>query len=168
MSWGPLRTHDGYGSNRETTYVSSEIAESVALAGDSYITNQTFEGLGVSPGLVAVCERSRHHDGLSYPSHDDPPMPSRAATCVADRQDRVGQDPGLRSADAPTHRVGRALRGPRRRLAPLALADWSCCPPVSWRVQVYEVLKPLGEALGLRVTAVYGGADIERQIKSLR
>ncbi len=35
-------------------------------------------------------------------------------------------------------------------------------------VQVYEVLKPLGTALGLHVSAVYGGADIERQIKSLR
>ncbi len=35
-------------------------------------------------------------------------------------------------------------------------------------VQVYEVLKPLGAALGLHVNAVYGGADIERQIKSLR
>ncbi len=29
-------------------------------------------------------------------------------------------------------------------------------------------LKPLGAALGLHVAAVYGGADIERQIKSLR
>jgi superfamily II DNA/RNA helicase len=35
-------------------------------------------------------------------------------------------------------------------------------------VQVYEVLKPLGAALGLHVNAVYGGADIERQVKSLR
>ncbi|MGA2968774.1 MAG: DEAD/DEAH box helicase [Acidimicrobiales bacterium] len=35
-------------------------------------------------------------------------------------------------------------------------------------VQVYEVLKPLGAVLGLHVNAVYGGADIERQIKSLR
>jgi superfamily II DNA/RNA helicase len=34
-------------------------------------------------------------------------------------------------------------------------------------VQVYEVLKPLGAALGLHVAAVYGGADIERQIKAL-
>lgn len=31
-------------------------------------------------------------------------------------------------------------------------------------VQVVEVLAPLGDALGLRVCAVYGGADIERQI----
>jgi superfamily II DNA/RNA helicase len=35
-------------------------------------------------------------------------------------------------------------------------------------VQVHEVLQPLGAALGLHVNAVYGGADIERQVKSLR
>ena len=35
-------------------------------------------------------------------------------------------------------------------------------------VQVHEVLEPLGAALGLRVNSVYGGADIERQIKQLR
>ncbi len=35
-------------------------------------------------------------------------------------------------------------------------------------VQVSEVLEPLAEATGLRTVAVYGGADIERQIKRLR
>ncbi len=35
-------------------------------------------------------------------------------------------------------------------------------------VQVYEVLKPLSAALGLRIASVYGGADMERQIKALR
>ena len=35
-------------------------------------------------------------------------------------------------------------------------------------VQVHEVLAPLGKALGLHVNAVYGGADIERQVKSLQ
>jgi superfamily II DNA/RNA helicase len=35
-------------------------------------------------------------------------------------------------------------------------------------VQVHEVLEPLGKALGLHVNAVYGGTDIERQVKSLR
>ncbi|MDA8275261.1 MAG: DEAD/DEAH box helicase [Actinomycetota bacterium] len=35
-------------------------------------------------------------------------------------------------------------------------------------VQVSEVLDPLAEAVGLRVVAVYGGADIERQIKKVR
>ena len=35
-------------------------------------------------------------------------------------------------------------------------------------VQVSEVLQPLARAVGLHIAAVYGGADIERQIKKLR
>ena len=35
-------------------------------------------------------------------------------------------------------------------------------------VQVSEVFEPLAEAAGLQTVAVYGGADIERQIRRLR
>jgi superfamily II DNA/RNA helicase len=35
-------------------------------------------------------------------------------------------------------------------------------------VQVFDVLGPLAEAMGLRAVAVYGGADIERQIAKLQ
>jgi superfamily II DNA/RNA helicase len=35
-------------------------------------------------------------------------------------------------------------------------------------LQVSEVLDPLAERVGLRIVAVYGGADIERQIKKVR
>jgi superfamily II DNA/RNA helicase len=35
-------------------------------------------------------------------------------------------------------------------------------------VQVSEVLHPLAKAVGLRIAAVYGGADIDRQVKKLR
>jgi superfamily II DNA/RNA helicase len=35
-------------------------------------------------------------------------------------------------------------------------------------VQVHQVLETLADAVGLRVVAVYGGADIERQVKKLR
>jgi superfamily II DNA/RNA helicase len=35
-------------------------------------------------------------------------------------------------------------------------------------VQVSEVLEPLSKEAGLRIAAVYGGADIERQVKKLR
>ncbi len=35
-------------------------------------------------------------------------------------------------------------------------------------VQVSEVLEPLANEAGLRIVAVYGGADIERQVKKLR
>src|SRR5204863_672629 len=34
--------------------------------------------------------------------------------------------------------------------------------------QVKDVLKPLGEAVGVRVSAIYGGASMDRHIKSLR
>ena len=52
--------------------------------------------------------------------------------------------------------------GPARPRALVLLPTRELC------VQVHEVLKPLGAALGLHVNAVYGGADIERQVKSLR
>jgi superfamily II DNA/RNA helicase len=35
-------------------------------------------------------------------------------------------------------------------------------------VQVHDVLEPLADAIGLRLVAVYGGADIDRQVKKLR
>ncbi len=35
-------------------------------------------------------------------------------------------------------------------------------------VQVHDVLEPLAGAVGLRLVAVYGGADIDRQVKKLR
>ncbi|HWD52294.1 MAG TPA: DEAD/DEAH box helicase [Acidimicrobiales bacterium] len=35
-------------------------------------------------------------------------------------------------------------------------------------VQVHDVLEPLADAVGLRLVAVYGGADIDRQVKKLR
>ena len=33
-------------------------------------------------------------------------------------------------------------------------------------VQVYDVLAPLAKKLGLRAVAVYGGADMDRQVAS--
>jgi superfamily II DNA/RNA helicase len=35
-------------------------------------------------------------------------------------------------------------------------------------VQVYDVLAPLADAIGVRIAAVYGGADIDRQVNLLR
>ena len=60
---------------------------------------------------------------------------------------------------AESGRRGRAA-GPRARAGSCSL------PTRELAVQVHDVLAPLGQALGLRVTAVYGGADIERQIAS--
>ncbi|MCX6513195.1 MAG: DEAD/DEAH box helicase [Actinobacteria bacterium] len=52
--------------------------------------------------------------------------------------------------------------GPARPRALVLLPTRELC------VQVAEVLSPLAEDLGMRCVAVYGGADIERQIKQLR
>ncbi len=60
-----------------------------------------------------------------------------------------------RTMDAPATEPGR----------PKALV---LVPTRELAVQVAEVLLPLGAAVELRVVAVYGGADIERQIKKLR
>jgi len=164
MSWGPLRTHDGYGSNRETTYVSSETAESLALAGDSYITNQTFEGLGVSPELVAVLNAQ----GITTAF---PIQAMTIADALAGRdvcgKAKTGSGKTLGFGLPTLQRIasdGATPTTPSRPARPRGLV---LLPTRELAVQVYEVLKPLGEALGLRVTAVYGGADIERQIKSL-
>jgi superfamily II DNA/RNA helicase len=62
------------------------------------------------------------------------------------------------ASEAPVRREG----GPARPRGLVLL------PTRELAVQVHEVLEPLGAALGLHVNAVYGGADIERQVKSLR
>ena len=57
----------------------------------------------------------------------------------------------MRTAKAEPGRPGALVLVPTRELA----------------VQVAEVLEPLGKAVSLRVLAVYGGADMERQMKRL-
>ncbi len=164
MSWGPFRTHDGYGSNRETTYVSSEIAESLALAGDSYITNQTFEGLGVSPELIAVLNAQ----GITTAF---PIQAMTIADALAGRdvcgKAKTGSGKTLGFGLPMLQRIASDGAPPTTPSRPARPRGLVLLPTRELAVQVYEVLKPLGEALGLRVTAVYGGADIERQIKSL-
>jgi len=57
-----------------------------------------------------------------------------------------------------------AASGARRRGAPAGLV---LVPTRELAQQVTDVLSPLGRALGLRVTAVYGGASMGRQISAL-
>ncbi|HUY22003.1 MAG TPA: DEAD/DEAH box helicase [Acidimicrobiales bacterium] len=56
----------------------------------------------------------------------------------------------------------RAAKGAPNRPRALVLV-----PTRELAVQVADVLQPLGDAAGRRVVVVYGGADIERQIKKL-
>jgi superfamily II DNA/RNA helicase len=144
--------------------VSSETVESVAQGADSYATNQTFEGLGVSSELVAVLTAQ----GITTA------FPIQAMT-IADAL--AGRDVCGKAKTGSGKTLGFGLPMLQRLAAGTTLGAANSrparprglvlLPTRELAVQVYEVLKPLGAALGLHVAAVYGGADIERQIKAL-
>ena len=71
--------------------------------------------------------------------------------------------PLLQRARATNDAVG--PHPPARPARPLALV---LLPTRELAVQVHDVLAPLAKKLGLRAVAVYGGADIDRQIAKLR
>jgi superfamily II DNA/RNA helicase len=146
-------------------YVSSETVESVAHGEDSYATNKTFEELLVSPELVAVLtaqgittafpiQAMTIHDALAGRDVCGKAKTGSGKTLGfgLPMLQRLAADPTIEIVNGQPARPRGLVLLPTRELA----------------VQVYEVFKPLGAALGLHVAAVYGGADIERQIKALR
>jgi superfamily II DNA/RNA helicase len=145
--------------------VSSETVESVAHGEDSYATNKTFEDLLVSPELVAVL--TAQGITMAFPIQAMTIKDALAGRDVCGKAktgsgktlgfglpmlQRLAADPTLAVENGQPARPRGLVLLPTRELA----------------VQVYEVLRPLGAALGLHVASVYGGADIERQIKALR
>jgi superfamily II DNA/RNA helicase len=145
--------------------VSSETVESVAHGEDSYATNKTFEDLLVSPELVAVL--TAQGITMAFPIQAMTIKDALAGRDVCGKAktgsgktlgfglpmlQRLAADPTLAIENGQPARPRGLVLLPTRELA----------------VQVYEVLRPLGAALGLHVASVYGGADIERQIKALR
>ena len=146
-------------------YVSSETVESATRGEDSYATNKSFEDLQVSPKLVAVL--TAQGITTAFPIQAMTISDALAGRDVCGKA-KTGSGKTLgfglpmlqRISAEPTLSVenGRAAR-PRGLVL---------LPTRELAVQVYEVLRPLGAALGLHVAAVYGGADIERQIKALR
>ncbi len=145
--------------------MSSETVESVAHGEDSYATNKTFEDLLVSPELVAVL--TAQGITMAFPIQAMTIKDALAGRDVCGKAktgsgktlgfglpmlQRLAADPTLAIENGQPARPRGLVLLPTRELA----------------VQVYEVLRPLGAALGLHVASVYGGADIERQIKALR
>ncbi|HEY1830242.1 MAG TPA: DEAD/DEAH box helicase [Acidimicrobiales bacterium] len=141
--------------------------EPIDPSDDTYETARTFESLGVSEeltkaladqGIVAafpiqamtvadalagrdVCGKAKTGSGKTLAF--GVPMLQRAKATRDAQPRRDGEHPALP--------LGLVLL-PTRELA----------------VQVHAVIEPLGEKLGLRTVAVYGGADIERQVAKLR
>ncbi len=136
-----------------------------ASSPDLYATKMTFAELGVHPDLCA--ELTRQGITTAFPIQALTIHDALAGRDVCGKA-KTGSGKTLGFGLPMLQRVANSekevvLAGAAARPRGLVLL-----PTRELAVQVHEVLKPLGAALGLHVNAVYGGADIERQIKSLR
>ena len=116
----------------------------------------TFEELGVAPELVTVLASQ----GIKAP------FPVQAITipdAIAGR-DVCGK---AKTGSGKTLAFGLPLLMRLGTPAPRRPRGLVLVPTRELAIQVAEVLEPLAEATGRRAVVLYGGADIERQIKKL-
>ena len=132
---------------------------------DSYDAQKTFAELGVAPELVAALSKQGIVNAFPIQAmtiHDALAGRDVCGKAKTGSGKTLGFGlPLLQRVAADTEYVA-AKDGPARPRGLVLL------PTRELAVQVHEVLEPLGAALGLHVNAVYGGADIEKQVKSLR
>ena len=134
---------------------------------DTYETARTFESLGVSPELTTALA----DEGIvsAFPIQALTVADALAGRDVCGKA-KTGSGktlafgvPLLQRAKAT--REAQGPRTPTRPARPLALV---LLPTRELAVQVHDVLAPLAKKLGLHAVAVYGGADIDRQVTKLR
>ncbi|HTU39348.1 MAG TPA: DEAD/DEAH box helicase [Acidimicrobiales bacterium] len=152
---GPDATGDADASGNDT-YETSRTFESLgvsteltkALADEGIVSAFPIQALTVADALAGrdVCGKAKTGSGKTL-AFGVPLLQRTKAT----RDAQAGDAPGARNAARPARPLALVLL-PTRELA----------------VQVYEVLAPLSQKLGLRAVAVYGGADIDRQVAKLR
>ncbi|MGP0031091.1 MAG: DEAD/DEAH box helicase [Acidimicrobiales bacterium] len=137
-------------------------------AGDLYETARTFESLGVSEELI----KALADQGIvsAFPIQALTIADALAGRDVCGKA-KTGSGktlafgvPLLQRTKARGARGTGATAGPGPA-RPLALV---LLPTRELAVQVHDVLAPLAKILGLRAVAVYGGADIDRQVAKLR
>ena len=130
---------------------------------DTYATGKTFADLGVTPDLVA----SLAGQGITTAF---PIQAMTIADALAGRdvcgKAKTGSGKTLGFGLPMLQRV--AALEPLEGTTPARPRGLVLLPTRELAVQVFDVLAPLGESLGLHVVSVYGGADIEKQIKQLR
>src|ERR1700728_634828 len=166
MSLGPLFPTPVPGpTEKRRCPVSSEINKSVASAPDSYATNKTFAELGVLPELVKVL--SKQGITTAFPIQALTISDALAGRDVCGKA-KTGSGKTLGFGLPMLQRISAGETYKSKEGGPARPRALVLLPTRELAVQVHEVLKPLGAALGLHVNAVYGGADIERQVKSLR
>jgi superfamily II DNA/RNA helicase len=132
-------------------------------ATESYDSLQTFRDLGVREDLCAVLESQGIMTAFAIQAMTIHDALSGRDVCG---KAKTGSGKTLGFGLPLLQRVADGDRGSTGGSAsPRGLV---LVPTRELAVQVYDVLAPLGRALGLHVNAIYGGADIEKQIKSLR
>ena len=152
-----------------TTTPSAPAPETDAVS-DAYATDATFESLGVRQLLCDALAA----DGITTAC---PIQAMTIADALAGRdvcgKAKTGSGKTLGFGLPMLMRIAENLAGPsgapeQLEGGPAAPRGLVLLPTRELAVQVHDVLSPLAEAIGLRVVAVYGGADIERQISKLR
>jgi superfamily II DNA/RNA helicase len=148
---GPAPDGDGKGDDTyetartfESLGVSQELTKALADAG--IVSAFPIQALTVADALAGrdVCGKAKTGSGKTL-AFGVPLLERTKATREA--QAKAGQTPASRPAK------------------PLALV---LLPTRELAVQVHDVLMPLARTLGLHAVAVYGGADIDRQVTKLR
>jgi superfamily II DNA/RNA helicase len=137
-------------------------------ADDTYETARTFESLGVSEELT----KALADQGIvsAFPIQALTIADALAGRDVCGKA-KTGSGktlafgvPLLQRTKATRDAQGAPSGAPSRPAQPLALV---LLPTRELAVQVHDVLAPLAKTLGLRAVAVYGGADIDRQVAKL-
>jgi superfamily II DNA/RNA helicase len=134
--------------------------------GDTYETVRTFESLGVIEPLTKVLA----NQGITTA------FPIQALT-IADAT--AGRDVCGKAKTGSGKTLAFGLPLLQRTLASRPVGDPApgrparpsalvLLPTRELAVQVHDVLAPLAKAVGLRIAAVYGGADVDRQVARLR
>jgi superfamily II DNA/RNA helicase len=135
---------------------------------DTYETVRTFESLGVAEPLAK--ELADQGITTAFPIQALTIADALAGRDVCGKA-KTGSGKTLAFGLPLLQRTAAALaeegrpRGPGRPARPRALV---LLPTRELAVQVHDVVAPLAGVVGLRIAAVYGGAEIERQVATLR
>jgi superfamily II DNA/RNA helicase len=136
-----------------------------ATGADSYVTTTSFADLGIVAPLVDELARQGIHTAF-------PIQAMTIADALAGRdvcgKAKTGSGKTLGFGLPMLQRLAETTTPAATKPGPARPRGLVLLPTRELAVQVYDVLVPLGQALGLRVVSVYGGADMERQIKQLR
>jgi superfamily II DNA/RNA helicase len=134
---------------------------------DTYETTRTFESLGVSSELT----KALADEGIvsAFPIQALTVADALAGRDVCGKA-KTGSGKTLAFGVPMLQRVkatrqAQGSRGGERPARPLGLV---LLPTRELAVQVHDVLSPLAQKVGLHAVAVYGGADIDRQVNKLR